>query len=155
MPHINVLKNSKFLTKSDFEQPALLTITGCTELNVAKDGAPEEYKWCLHFKESEKPLVLSSTKGQIIANFIGNDNTDHWVGHKVVLFHDPNVSFAGKVIGGIGVRAPKNQAKPAPAQPQGPRQPTPPGMPATWPVNPAPSVSAAVMPSAEEDEVPF
>ena len=38
-----------------------------------------------------------------------------WVGHKIVLYHDPTVSFGGKLVGGIRVRMPRN-AKAAPAK---------------------------------------
>lgn len=119
MPNISVLKTSKFLKKEDCEPPILVTIKACTEENVAKEGAPEESKWCLHFNEVEKPMVLNSTNGQIIAGITGSDNTDDWNGHKVVLYNDPNVSFGGKLIGGIRCRAPRQPkattAKPAPA----------------------------------------
>jgi hypothetical protein len=33
----------------------------------------------------------------------------------VVLYVDPNVSYAGKITGGIRLRAPRGKAKPAPA----------------------------------------
>lgn len=153
MPNINVLKNSKFLKKEDVGNGVLVTITGCTEVNVAADGAPEELKWCLHFAEVEKPCVLNSTNGQIIAGFIGSDNTDDWVNRKIVLYHDPSVSFGGKLIGGIRARAPRNlqpAAKPAtPApQPAAPAQAAPPAQ--QWPTEPAPSG-----PPTETDDVPF
>lgn len=124
MPNINVLKTSKFLKKEDCNPPLLLTIKETTEENVAKEGAPEELRWCLHFLEVDKPMVLNSTNGQIIAHFTGKDNTDDWAGTKVVLYHDPNVSFGGKLIGGIRVRAPKPVRLAAPAAPK-PADPDP------------------------------
>jgi hypothetical protein len=40
-----------------------------------------------------------------------------------VLYHEPNVEFGGDIIGGIRVRAPRNQsAKPPAAPPAPPRQ---------------------------------
>lgn len=128
MPNISALKSSKFLKKDDCEPPVLVTIRDCTEENVAKEGAPPELKWCLHFNETEKPMVLNSTNGQIIAGFIGKDNTEEWAGHKVVLYHDPNVSFGGKLIGGIRCRAPRGAAatKPAAAPAAAPKAALPP-----------------------------
>ena len=107
MASINDLKSSKFLKRDDVGEGALVTITGVHQMNVAKEGAPEELKWCLSLKEFEKPLVLNSTNGQIIAQFTGiEDNIEvGWIGKEVVLYNDPNVSFAGKVTGGIRVRA--------------------------------------------------
>jgi hypothetical protein len=139
MPHISELKQSKFLTRSDCGPGILVTIRECFQENVAKEGAPPEMKWCLSFDEQEKPMVLNSTNGQIIAAFIGSENTDDWVGKKIVLYDDPTVSFGGKLVGGIRARAPRGkaaQAKPAPA--------------------PAPKLAPeANTPAQEADDVPF
>lgn len=153
MPHINVLKKSNFLKKEDCNPPILVTITGCTEQNVAADGAPEELKWCLHFAEVEKPMVLNSTNGQIIAGFVGSDNTDDWTNRKIVLFHDPNVSFGGKLIGGIRARAPRQPqaaAKQTPAAAPAPAKPA--AAPAPAPAQEWPTETA---PTEEGSDVPF
>lgn len=121
MPHISALKQSKFLTRNDVGRGVLVTIEGVHEENVAKEGAPIENKWCITFKELEKPMVLNSTNGQIIAGITGSEETDAWTGHKIVLYDDPNVSFGGKLVGGIRCRAPRGpqvqqpQPKPTPA----------------------------------------
>jgi len=107
MPKTSEMRESKFLKQGDVGQGALLTITGCEPHNVAKEGAEPEMKWCLTFAESEKPLVLNSTNIQLCERIFGSDDTDNWVGKKVVLYTDPNISFQGKVVGGIRVRAPK------------------------------------------------
>jgi hypothetical protein len=114
MPNVNDLKKSKFLTQKDVVPPVLVTITGYEQVNVAKDGADEELRWTLTFKEHEKPLVLNSTNGNILASIFGDGDFDAWVGKKVVLYNDPTIQFAGKMTGGIRVRAPKQNAKPAP-----------------------------------------
>ncbi len=142
--HISQLKQSRFLTRADVGAGALATIEQIFQDNVAKEGAPEELRWCIKFSEIEKPMVLNSTNGQIIAGICKSEDTDHWAGHKVVLYDDPNVSFGGKLVGGIRVRAPRNQApKPAQAAPKpvpAPvRQPEP-----AMPTEPEPS-----------DDIPF
>ena len=109
MPNINEMKESKFLRKEDCGRGILVTITKCDQQNVAKEGAPPEMKWCLHFTEQEKPLVLNATNIQIIAAVCGSEETDGWIGKKIVLYHDPNVSFQGKLIGGVRARAPRTQ----------------------------------------------
>lgn len=113
---VSELKSSKFLKKDDVGAGVLVTIAGVEQVNVAKEGAPEELKWCMHFNELDKPLVLNSTNGQIIEQITGKDDSDDWTGTKIVLYNDPNVSFGGKLTGGIRVRAPKVKAsaKPAP-----------------------------------------
>lgn len=118
MPMISEMRESKFLKKEDVGAGALMTIESCEQHNVAKEGAPPEMKWCLTFAETDKPLVLNSTNTQVCAKVCGSENTDDWTGHKVVLYNDPNVSYAGKITGGVRLRAPKKSAmaaKPAPA----------------------------------------
>jgi hypothetical protein len=111
MPDVGTLKKSAFLKKEDCGPNGILvTIKSVIEENVAKDGAPEEYKWCLHLHEAEKPMVLNSTKGELIAAITGKRNTDDWPGSKIVLYNDPAITFQGKLTGGIRVRAPRGKA---------------------------------------------
>lgn len=119
MPNINSMKVSKFLKRDDAGRGMLVTIREVTQENVAKEGAPEELKWCAHFEETEKPLVLNFTNLQLIARIAKDENTDNWGGVPIVLYDDPNVSFGGKIVGGIRVRAPKAGA----VKPQHPEPP--------------------------------
>ena len=116
--NINDLKTSKFLKKEDVGVGMLVTIASVGQENVAKEGADPEMKAVLHYEELEKPMVLNSTNGQIIAKITGaEDNIETaWIGAKIVLYNDPNVSFAGKLIGGIRCRAPKPSVAVSPAQ---------------------------------------
>jgi len=106
------MRESKFLKQSDVGRGALLTISGIVQHNVAKDGADPELKYCMTFLESEKPLVANSTNLQLCEHIFGSDETDDWIGKKIVLYADPNVSYGGKLVGGIRVRAPRLQAQP-------------------------------------------
>jgi hypothetical protein len=111
-PKISEMRESKFLKKEDVGTGALVTISGCQQYNVAMDGAPSEHKWCLTFNELEKPLVMNQTNIQMCAQICGSDDTDDWTGKRIVLYTDPNVSYQGKLIGGIRIRAPKKTAPP-------------------------------------------
>lgn len=130
MPHISQMKESKFLRKEDCGPKGILvTIRDVAQENVAKEGAPEELKWCIWFNEYEKPMVLNQTNNQIIAAIAGSELTEDWTGHQIVLYHDPNISYAGKLVGGIRARAPKQRAAAAPppaARPAPPPPATPP-----------------------------
>jgi hypothetical protein len=116
--NVNDLKTSKFLKKEDVGNGVLVTISQLSQENVALDGAPADIKIVCHFSELEKPLVLNSTNGQIIGQITGvtEEIETGWVGKQVVLYTDPNITFQGKLVGGIRVRAPKNQVaeKPLP-----------------------------------------
>lgn len=114
MPMIDQMRESKFLKQSDVGTGLLVTIQDCDQQNVAKEGADPELKWCLHFAEVEKPLVLNSTNIQLCAQVCLSKNTDEWKGKRIVLYTDPNVSFGGKLVGGIRVRKPKASAPPPP-----------------------------------------
>lgn len=124
--NINELKKSNFLKKEDVGDGVLCTIATVEEVNIAKEGAPEEMRWALHVDEFEKPLILNSTNGQIIAKITGSEESEEWSGHKIVLYHDPNVSFGGKLIGGIRVRAVRTQKQNGTASKR-PPEPTEPG----------------------------
>lgn len=122
MPKTSEMRESKFLKQSDVQSAhgpfVLWTVHGVERVNVAKEGAEPEYKWGMTFEESDKPLVLNSTNIQLCERIFGSDDTDHWNGKKLVLYVDPNVSYGGKVVGGIRVRAPKKAtAAPTPPPP--------------------------------------
>lgn len=114
MPHISEMRSSKFLKKADVgEEGTLCTIEGVSQENIAKEGADPEMKWVLHLTNFDKPMVLNSTNAQLIAKFLGSEQTDDWEGKKIILYDDPAVSYGGKVTGGIRVKAFKGtQTKP-------------------------------------------
>lgn len=128
---------SKFLKKDDCDQPKLVTIKSLRQSNVAQEDQPEELKWTMLFREFEKPLVMNSTNIQLTTIALGTDETDNWVGRQVVIYNDPNVSFGGKITGGIRIRAPKVR---------------PGGQP---PVTPAPAPVQQDNPPFEDDDIPF
>lgn len=143
MPDISELKKSTFVTKGDLgPNGSLFTITGVEQVNTAKEGAPPEMKWALNLQEIDKPFVCNSTNGQIIAKFTGTTKMEVWgqTRTKVVLYFDPNVSYAGQLVGGIRARAPRSNANP------------------TIPLNvPAPQSAAvnAAPNGPEGDDIPF
>ncbi len=114
MPKVHDMMEGKFLRKEDVGKGLLLTVQGVTQKNVAQQGAEPEMKWCLQFADCDKPLVLNSTNIQLCQQIFGSDDTDDWTGKRIVLYVDPNVSFAGKLTGGIRVRKPKPTAPPPP-----------------------------------------
>lgn len=121
MPKISEMRESKFLKKEDVGNGVKFTIEDCRQFNVAKEGADPDLKWCLMFHGQDKPMVLNTTNAQICAKVFKSEESDDWKGKQIVLFTDPNVTYAGKLVGGIRVRAPKN-GKPAPAPPPPPVQ---------------------------------
>lgn len=112
--NVSELKRSKFLKQTDVEKDTLVTIDSIEEYNIAIEGAEQEMRWGIKFKEFEKPLILNSTNGQIIGAITGSQESDDWIGWKIVLYTDPNVMYKGERKGGLRVRAAKgNIAQPA------------------------------------------
>lgn len=111
---ISAMMPSSYLKKEDVPSPALVTVRKFTNENLAQDGQPEEKKWVMHFDEFDRGLVMNPTNLQLAAQAMGSDDTDDWIGHQIVLYTDPNVSFAGKLVGGLRLRAPKRKTAPPP-----------------------------------------
>lgn len=105
---------SSYLTKDDFPRPALATITRLTQENFNTEDGGTETKWAMHFEEYDRALILNKTNIRLAAAFLGND-TSAWMGRKIVIHNDPTVSFGGRTVGGLRLRAPKNQGTTPPA----------------------------------------
>lgn len=111
---------SKFLKKEDlnYDTGNLVTVSKIDHQNVGLSDGEEDLKWCMHFKEFQKPMVLNSTNIQLATKALGTDETDDWIGKKLVIYVDDNVSFGGKLVGGIRIRRPRGQAQPQARQPE-------------------------------------
>lgn len=108
MPRTGEMLPSKYLKKDDIGPGALVTLKSVSKENLGKEDDPE-WKWAAHFQEFSKPLVLNKTNIKRLEKIFGSDNTDDWVGKQCVIYFDPDVEFAGEQVGGLRVRAPKNQ----------------------------------------------
>lgn len=146
MPRIHEMIESKFLKKEDAGAGILATINGVEKRDVGTESEPEQ-KWVLLLREY-KPLVLNSTNLALIEKALGSDDSDAWTGQQIVLFNDENVSFGGKLTG--GVRVDVNRTKRYHAKTAAPGQaPAAPGAP----------MSAEKKPAGRfddfEDDIPF
>lgn len=114
---IGQMKTSKYLKKEDVGSGKLVTIAKIDQQDVSLENEPSEMKYVMYFRESivdgeNKGMVLNWTNIQLCARACGSEETDDWVGKQIVLFDDPNVSFGGKLTGGIRIRAPQNRQAP-------------------------------------------
>lgn len=115
MPKIGEMIESKYLKQSDVEEETEVTIVKVGQLNVAKEDEQPELKWAVRFQELKKPMILNSTNIQLLAKACESEDTDDWVGKKVVIYADPNVSFGGKLVGGLRVKLQAKKRAPAAA----------------------------------------
>jgi hypothetical protein len=109
MAKVGEMIESKYLKQSDIDHDALVTIEKVGKANIAREGDEPEYKWLVRFAEVKKPMVLNSTNIKRLAKACNSDDTDDWVGKQVVLYVDPDVEYAGNVVGGLRIRAHKQQ----------------------------------------------
>lgn len=113
MPKVSEMIVSKFLRKEDFDEDRVLTIRGVKLEDMPGDQGDQ--KWVLYFREEPKGMALNITTIRVLEAAYGGDS-DQWIGNRVMVYVDPNVSFGGKIVGGLRLRTPKNKpvAKPAP-----------------------------------------
>jgi hypothetical protein len=112
---------SKYLKQGDLVDEVTVTIRKVGRANVAREGDEPEYKWLIRFDEFQKPMVLNATNIKRLAKACESQETEDWVGKKVVLYVDPDVEFAGNVVGGLRIRAiPKAQSTRVPSKTPGP-----------------------------------
>lgn len=116
MAKIGEMIESKYLKQSDVSEDTVVTVEKVGKANVAPKGEEAEYKWLIRFSEFPKPMVLNSTNIKRLAKACGSDDTDEWIGKKAILFVDPDVEFAGNVVGGLRIRAHKANSGAAPAK---------------------------------------
>lgn len=115
--HISKMSNSRYIKKDDVTTAVLVTISKVDQQNVAPDNETPEMKFVMHFSDFEKPLVLNQTNIALIAIALDSEDTDGWLNKQVVLYNDPSIMYAGKVTGGVRVRAPKQSTPAATATP--------------------------------------
>ena len=130
-------RNSKYIQQSDVEnsphKSLLVTIKAVTEENMASDSQAERMKYVIHFEENYKPWAPGAETLAVIKQIAGTGNVDDWPGTKLVMIIDPNVSYQGKITGGIRCRKPKNQPETQQVEVQ----------------------QVEVQPTVSEDDIPF
>lgn len=104
MPKVSEMIQSKFLRKEDFDEDMVCTIR--TVKLEEMQGGSGETRWVLYFNELQKGMVLNTTTIRVLEQAFGDDS-EHWIGKRVKVYVDPNVSFQGRVVGGLRLRTPK------------------------------------------------
>lgn len=111
--NVNDILASKWASVTDFPTHGVdLQIINCTKEAV---GEMLEDKIAIHFNGGFKPLLANRTNLRVLAALLGPD-TANWSGRTVNVYADPTVQYAGRLVGGVRVRAAMSQ--PQPQQPQ-------------------------------------
>lgn len=106
---VNDIFPSKYLKADDLNGRTVAVLIE----RVTQEELGNDVKAIVYFRGKQKGLVLNKTNGNIIANRYGEE-TDDWNGCEIELYQT-EVSFQGKMVDAIRVRAPK---PPPPAQPE-------------------------------------
>jgi hypothetical protein len=104
--------DSEYLRKEDFPEPETLTIAEVREEEVQAPGKEPKLKVILYFEERQKGLVLNLANGAVLELITKSDLPDKWVGTRVRVYHDPDVEFGGKKVGGIRIAPVRKPAPP-------------------------------------------
>ena len=103
MKDIQAIRKSRFLKRTDLNEELTLTISEVRQENVALNGAPEELRYVTHFEETDKALNLKWQNARTIGEIVGSRDMDNWPGHRITVYYDPDVTYEGRVVGGIRV----------------------------------------------------
>ena len=113
MPHISEMSPSRFFKGSDVkDREVRVTIKSCTQENVAPKSQPPSHAWVLHFNEVDKGLKLGATNLSLVAAATGENDSENWIGKRLILWFDPDVLYKSDRIGGIRVKAPSSSPAP-------------------------------------------
>ncbi len=98
----------RYATGEDLQgKPITLTIASITSEKMhPQANAPEVEKWVMYFKEAKKGVVLNRPLAYQIAEFLGSEDTDGWVGKSITIYPQP-MTVAGKKVTAIRARAAK------------------------------------------------
>ena len=96
----------RYATGEDLQGKAYtMTIAKITKEKMhPQPGAPEIEKWVLYFQETKKGVILGRTLAFQIAELLGSEETDDWVGKQITLYPQPML-VAGKHVVAIRARA--------------------------------------------------
>jgi hypothetical protein len=102
-----LFNGGKFLKSEDVEAAGgemTLTISK-VERKEYEDNGKKEVKGVLSFADDDHQLSLNVTNTNILIGMFGARNIDvAWLGKKITIYVDPNISFSGKIVKGLRIR---------------------------------------------------
>lgn len=113
MPKITT---GRFLKQGDItEEGTIHTILSVDEQDVSAEDDEPEMKWVLGLSDL-KPLILNATNINRLIQAFKSNESEAWIGQKILVYVDPDVEFGGKIVGGVRLRSVKGKAIPPPMQ---------------------------------------
>lgn len=100
---------SKYLRGADLSAPVKVTIAKIQPERLYTPGVGEVDGWVLYCERASKGVVLSKGLALSIAQALGADDTDEWIGKQIVLYPQP-MRVAGRDLVAIRARAVNGKA---------------------------------------------
>ena len=108
--NINGAFPSSYLKAADLQGKRVTVVID----KVVMEDIGGEHKPVVKFQGKDRGVVLNKTNAAMIAEIANSEETDEWVGVKVMLY-PTKTDFQGKRVDCIRVDYPANGAKPKPA----------------------------------------
>lgn len=96
---------SQYLGKDDVHSPRIVTIDDVQKATIKGENGEEE-KPVMYFRDFPKPMILNNVNWMTVESEYGDDS-DLWKGKQIELYHDPNIMFGSKRVGGVRIRIPQ------------------------------------------------
>jgi hypothetical protein len=106
-----VPSQSNYLSKEDVGQGVLVQIAYMTQDQV-EDGGNVKTRAVLHFHGDTKPLILNQTNKELLKQVTGAQTLGQLKGKSIILYNDATVMYAGRMTGGIRIKAAPQAAPP-------------------------------------------
>jgi hypothetical protein len=111
--NLNQAYPSKYLTAEDLnDQSATVTISDVVQERLGQ-GKDASDKLVISFQGKKKSLVCNKTNAKTIAKVLGSDETDDWIGQRIII-EPREVEFQGDMVLALRVSL-KKPAAPAAA----------------------------------------
>ena len=95
---------TRFLTKEEVPEPKTVTIRTIERERFERDGRID-VKPKFTLEEFDKQFLVNRTNLSTLLGIYAEDSMESWIGKSFVLYNDPSVMMAGRVVGGLRVRA--------------------------------------------------
>jgi hypothetical protein len=109
MAKVSEVYRSNYLQCQDISGGSrILRICEAWEEVVGNDSEPKKKRLriIVRFEEfPEFPMIFNTTNARNAAKILGDD-TKKWIGKQLLVYVDNNVTFGGKVVDGLRVKAP-------------------------------------------------
>ncbi len=90
MPSLHQMFPSKYLQPEDLERGKTTIVTiskvWLAGARVPKPGADPEPEYMIEFAEFRKPAKLKAVFARTVADVLGSDRTEDWIGHRIGIF---------------------------------------------------------------------